>query len=99
MRFAWTRGNCWTHNCKKGFPQVKNPAHDRVALNRQEETLLLLFRELSKHQRNELIGELMAMQEANRDIRPMLKRGKLDAVSNESVRAALGDSPQRRGEK
>jgi hypothetical protein len=66
---------------------------DRAALNRKEEALLVLFRELSAHQQDELLNEMTAMQEANRIARSQLKRGKLDAVSNEEVREKFKDVP------
>lgn len=55
--------------------------------------LLLLFRDLTRHQRRECVVELQALIEANRVARGQMKKGKLEATSNERVRAVFKDVP------
>lgn len=75
---------------KRKAPRAQN---ERAAVNAREEILLLLFRDLSRHQQREMIIDLQAMFEANKIAKAELQGKPLRAVSNEEVRAAFKDAP------
>lgn len=75
------------------MPSRKLNRSEKAPLSPKEEMLLVLFRDLTRHQQREVITELQAMHEANQMARSEMKHSKLDAVSNEEVRARFKDVP------
>lgn len=55
--------------------------------------MLEVFKQLTPHQQREAVLEMLALAEANRVSRKLLKGRQLRAISNEEVRAAFKDVP------